>query len=162
MNFRALPHLAVLTILFGCAATAPLKQDFVEALTDDAIAGKSLFQANGCVRCHGLDGRGETHYSMFLYNGPPDLRDLDAYHRGTEPEDIAETILTGVPGTWMPAYKLTLEERMKIAAYVTALQDDAPDEVVEEEPKPKATPPEKGPATKPAHPAENSPPAAKK
>ncbi len=96
--------------------------------TPELIAkGRELYGKAECFKCHGTEGRGD---------GPsaPDLRDDWGYpirtadltrplKRGSTPEAIYKTLVTGLNGTPMPSYEgaLTDEEFWALSFYVASL-----------------------------------------
>lgn len=76
---------------------------------ENVKAGKRLFTAAGCVKCHGEDGRG-----MIISNPPlkdvwgneTRAADLTAgmFHGGGEPIDIYRRIAAGITGSPMPSH----------------------------------------------------------
>lgn len=89
--------------------------------------GREVYQKAECFKCHGTDGRGD---------GPsaPDLKDDWGYpiqaadltrplKRGSTPEAIYRTLVTGLNGTPMPSYEgaLTDEELWALSFYVVSL-----------------------------------------
>lgn len=91
--------------------------------TPEAIArGRQVYVKGGCVECHGLEGRGDGPSASDLSEKPADLtqRPLKS---GPTPRDIYRSILTGLDGTPMPSYYLTLDENelWDLAYYVDSL-----------------------------------------
>jgi mono/diheme cytochrome c family protein len=87
--------------------------------------GKNLFLENGCMICHGMDGRGglpleeNTGYPLIS-------RDLTApwtFRGGSEPEQIWLRITTGLAPGPMPSYEETMkpEDRWDVVNYVLSL-----------------------------------------
>ena len=72
--------------------------------------GRNIFM-HMCVFCHGEDGNGGGNATEYLYPWPRDFRKGIFKFRttptGTLPrdEDLYRTIIEGVPGTSMPAWK---------------------------------------------------------
>jgi mono/diheme cytochrome c family protein len=101
--------------------------------TSEAIArGRRVYVKGGCVECHGSEARGDGPSAPDLSVKPTDLtrRPLKS---GPTPCDIFRSILTGLDGTPMPAYFLTLgnEEIWDLAYYVDSL--GGPPQVTEDE-----------------------------
>ena len=77
--------------------------------------GKTVYK-HMCVFCHGADGNGGGKATDYLYPWPRDFRKGVYKHRSTPTgslpldEDIYQTIVEGVPGTAMPAWKSALSE----------------------------------------------------
>jgi mono/diheme cytochrome c family protein len=87
--------------------------------------GKNLFLANGCMVCHGTDGRGglpleeNTGYPLIS-------RDLTApwtFRGGSDPKQIWLRVTTGLAPGPMPAYEETMKpnERWDVVNYVLSL-----------------------------------------
>lgn len=89
----------------------------VAGLTAQQRRGQALFQAN-CAFCHGGDGTGKNWIGQFM---EPKARDLTQYSaQSMPPARLRQTILDGLPGTSMPAWRHVLRpaEVAAIAAYV--------------------------------------------
>ncbi len=92
-------------------------------LDKEAGQGKELYLKYGCQQCHGIEGKGDGPAGKSLKPPPRDYKDLSSYKQGSSQKDIANTLLTGVPGTSMAPYPhIKEEERRKISAYVIYLQ----------------------------------------
>lgn len=79
--------------------------------------GEALFQAN-CAFCHAADGSGRNWIGQFM---EPKARDLTAFDAAAMPRArLVQTILDGLPGSSMPAWRtvLTRAEVEAVAAYV--------------------------------------------
>ena len=94
--------------------------------TESVAAGRHLFLTQGCSKCHGIDGKGQTEWldPEFLqaqedasetekiainrdaWGDPAPAADLTArlLHGGRRPIDIYRRIYTGINGTPMPAF----------------------------------------------------------
>ncbi len=78
-------------------------------------AGETVYK-HMCVFCHGADGNGGGRATSYLFPWPRDFRKGIYKHRSTPSgslpmdEDIYHTIMSGVPGTAMPAWKSALSE----------------------------------------------------
>lgn len=96
-----------------------LTKDDLVVLNDDANlkSGKSIFQKN-CVSCHGNSGEGGVG---------PNLTD-DYWIHGGKYENIATTIMNGVPEKGMITWKTVLkkDEILKVASYVVSLRGTNP------------------------------------
>lgn len=79
--------------------------------------GEVLFQAN-CAFCHGADGTGRNWIGQFMEPKARDLTQLDA--ASMPRARLVQTILDGLPGSSMPAWRavLTRAEVDAVAAYV--------------------------------------------
>jgi mono/diheme cytochrome c family protein len=93
---------------------------------ETVLAGRKLFLSQGCSKCHGIDGKGQTQWlsAEFLakqeslpeeqrvkinydaWDEPAPAADLTArmLHGGRRPIDIYRRIYTGINGTPMPAF----------------------------------------------------------
>lgn len=122
------------TILAGRQGAMPAHKDKVDAAGLDALAnyvmslsgrkevdaakvteGQQLFTDNGCIACHGVDGKGNTAL------GAPNLTD-NVWLYGSSADTIKETIANGRNGQ-MPAHKdfLGTDKVHLLAAYVYSL-----------------------------------------
>ena len=96
--------------------------------TPELIAnGRELYQKAECFKCHGTAGRGDGPSASDLkdYWGYP-IRTADLTRplkRGSTPEAIYKTLVTGLNGTPMPSYEgaLTDEELWALSFYVASL-----------------------------------------
>jgi cytochrome c oxidase cbb3-type subunit 3 len=90
----------------------------VAGLTKQQKQGEALFQAN-CAFCHGGDGTGKNWIGQFM---EPKARDLTQYTvQSLPPERLRQTLLDGLPGTSMPAWRSVLKpaELDAVVAYVS-------------------------------------------
>lgn len=86
--------------------------------------GRMLF-AEHCLHCHGVSGDGEGPTAQYLNPRPRDFRrgifkftTTVASSRASR-VDLSRTIDEGIPGTYMPSFKLLLpDENMAIVEYV--------------------------------------------
>jgi cytochrome c oxidase cbb3-type subunit 3 len=112
----AVALLASLTIPLRGQTTAPRSKDDVRnPLAGDPKAikqGQVLFRQE-CVFCHGVGARGGAR--------GPDLTTGLWTHGGAD-ADVSRTIREGVPGTAMPANRLTEDEVWEIVSYLRAEQ----------------------------------------
>lgn len=86
-------------------------------LTRPQRRGEALFQAN-CAFCHGADGTGRNWIGQFM---EPKARDLTQFDAASMPHArLVQTILDGLPGSSMPAWRAVLkrDEVEAVAAYV--------------------------------------------
>jgi high-affinity iron transporter len=93
--------------------------------------GRALYEANGCVSCHGLQGHGDGPVGKTLTPAPRDFRDAGAFKNGTDVAAIARTLAAGlsVNGGQMPRFShLTEAERRSIALFVISLREQKPEE----------------------------------
>lgn len=125
------------TILNGRQGVMPPHKDRVDEAGIDALAnyvmslsgreadaakvaqGQQLFTANGCIACHGVDGKGNQAL------GAPNLTD-NTWLYGSSAETIKETIANGRNGQ-MPAHAdfLGTDKVHLLAAYVYGLSNPA-------------------------------------
>ena len=90
----------------------------VAGLSQQQRRGEALFQAN-CAFCHGGDGTGKNWIGQFM---EPKARDLTQYTvQSLPPQRLRQTLLDGLPGTSMPAWRAVLKpaELDAVVAYVT-------------------------------------------
>ena len=91
--------------------------------------GKKLYVDNGCVKCHGMLGRGDGPSAPTLTDdfGRPirsaDLSQSWTFRGGSSREDIFRTMSTGFNGTPMPSFADALqpEQRWAITDYIVSL-----------------------------------------
>jgi cytochrome c len=114
-------------LLVGCSRATP-----------SAEAGRTLYEANGCVSCHGISGHGDGPAAPTLPAKPIDFRDVAQFKRGADEAAIARTLAEGIsiehtmpaPRTThhvlaMPKFDhLTKIERRSIALFVIALRNE--------------------------------------
>jgi len=83
--------------------------------------GKQLYTVH-CVRCHGVDGRGDTEMREFLKTAPADLTD-DAWIYGNADVVIFSVIRDGRTARDMPAFRteLTDERIWQVVSYMEYL-----------------------------------------
>lgn len=107
----------------GCGQ--PGDADLPAGREGEIAQGRQLFIANGCYLCHGEEGHGDGQLARTLTPRPRDFRELSAYKRGPELEQLEETIQKGL-GTGqgiMPAYPhLSAEERRRLALFIQSIQ----------------------------------------
>jgi mono/diheme cytochrome c family protein len=127
--FCAKPLALLALILAGCSARPS---------PPSAAEGRSLYQANGCANCHGVDGHGDGPLTPKLPSRPIDLHYSSLFKRGADEDSINKTLLEGVVITHsspelqqthhmlvMPKFDhLTDTERRSIALYIISLRDD--------------------------------------
>lgn len=111
--------------LTGCSKPAPT-----------IAAGRALYDANGCVSCHGPEGHGDGIAAATLPAKPVDFRDPAEFQRGTSEAEISKTLAEGISILHtMPALKtshhmlvmpkydhLTETERQALALYVISIR----------------------------------------
>ena len=120
--------LLAVALLAGCAPARP-----------SAEAGGNLYQANGCVSCHGHFGHGDGPLATTLPSRPLDFRYAAGFRRGDDEDTIAKTLAEGVPADHskpelhrthhellMPKFAHLSElERRSIALYVISFRSKA-------------------------------------
>ncbi len=96
--------------------------------TPELIArGRDLYQKAECFKCHGAEGRGDGPSATDLkddWGYPIQATDLTRpLKRGSAPEAIFRTMVTGLAGTPMPSYEgaLSDEEFWALSFYVASL-----------------------------------------
>lgn len=106
------------------------------SLADSSVAaGRELYESNGCILCHGLNGKGDGGARNVLHVRPADLRELSKFKKGSTEAAIAKTLAEGieVEHYWpalqtthhykaMPKFDhLTKGERRSLARYIISL-----------------------------------------
>jgi mono/diheme cytochrome c family protein len=94
-------------------------------------AGRTLYETNGCVSCHGPNGHGDGPVGKTLTPAPRDFRDAGAFRNGTDVAAIARTLAEGlaVNGGRMPQFShVTAAERRSIARFVMSLRENGREE----------------------------------
>lgn len=83
--------------------------------------GKQLYGVH-CVRCHGVDGRGDTEMREFLKTAPADLTD-GQWTYGDSDAVVFNLIKAGLPARDMPAFSdvLTDERIWQVISYIEYL-----------------------------------------
>jgi cytochrome c oxidase cbb3-type subunit 2 len=101
----------------------------VPATSETVSRGKELFEANKCWECHGREGRADGPSAKTLKDSwAIAIRPFDfttgRYRCGGTDRDIYRTFFTGLNGTPMPSYALTIPEadRWPLVHYVRSLQ----------------------------------------
>ena len=94
------------------AVVAPLTRQ--PKFTMEHVArGKTAFLSKGCSKCHGEDGRGQTadNIGKDLWGFTTRAADLTSgmLHGGQEPVDVYRRIYSGINGTPMPGFGLSLQ-----------------------------------------------------
>ena len=97
----------------------------------DPRRGAAVYQAWGCVACHGASGAGdgprarELRTARGLPDRPTDLTKPHTFKAGVSDMEIARSVLTGFNGTTMPAFPLQRGDEASLwdlAAYVQSLR----------------------------------------
>ncbi len=96
--------------------------------TPEVIArGRDVYQKAECFKCHGTEGRGDGPSAEGMKDSwgyPIQPTDLSRpLKRGSTPEAIYRTVVTGLDGTPMPSYEgaLSEEELWALSHYVASL-----------------------------------------
>ena len=97
---------------------------------ESAEAGRKVYEATGCIKCHGELGRGDGPSARTLVDDwgfplkPADFTQRFTFRGGPTREDIFRTMTTGLNGTPMPAFgdALKPEERWAITDYIYSLE----------------------------------------
>lgn len=87
----------------------------------DEVTGRQVYVAQ-CAGCHGPEGAGDGPAASFIYPRPRDFLG-QPFKLGGSQEEVARTIVRGIPGTSMPAFSAVIDdtETAKVASYVRAL-----------------------------------------
>jgi cytochrome c len=113
-------------------ARPPLELPSAPDATNESIElGKKLYVEIGCVKCHGMVGRGDGPSAPTLKDeaGYPiraaDLTHSWTFRAGSSREDIFRTMTTGLNGTPMPSFvdSLPPEQRWAITDYIASLSE---------------------------------------
>jgi len=86
------------------------------ATPESVTRGREVYVLLDCAKCHGpqatqpgsLFAQGELRDRRDLPILPPDLSQLSSFKNGHRPQDIAQSILTGLDGTPMASFRETL------------------------------------------------------
>lgn len=124
-------HIKSLSNAFGGPAPTPLAVP--PRVSSDAAGigrGRELFKTQGCVACHGPEGRGGIRLAD-AKGSPVISRDLTApwtFRGGSEPEQIWLRITTGLAPSPMPSFadKTTPSERWDLVNYILSLARTPP------------------------------------
>lgn len=107
---------------------APVPIPVAPPRTPELIAkGRNVYQKAECFKCHGAEGRGDGSSAEGMKDSwgyPIQLSDLTRpLKRGSTPEAIYRTVVTGLDGTPMPSYEgaLSGEELRALSFYVASL-----------------------------------------
>lgn len=104
-------------------------------MSKESIAqGKKLYEESGCVKCHGMLGRGDGPSAPTLTDDwghpirPADLAQSWTFRGGSAREDIFRTMSTGLNGTPMPSFLEALqpEQRWAITDFIVSLSGTGP------------------------------------
>jgi DMSO reductase family type II enzyme heme b subunit len=109
---------------------APLALPSAPKYTKESAAnGRKVYEATGCIKCHGEMGRGDGPSARTLVDDwgfrikPADFTQRWTFRGGPTREDIFRTMTTGLNGTPMPAFgdALKPEDRWAITDYIYSL-----------------------------------------
>jgi mono/diheme cytochrome c family protein len=100
---------------------------------ESAAKGRELYLQNGCVQCHGDQGRGDGPSAPTLQDDwgnplkPADLTMPWTFRGGATRQDIFRTFTTGMNGTPMPAYadSIAVDDRWHLVNYIASLSHGA-------------------------------------
>jgi mono/diheme cytochrome c family protein len=101
---------------------------------DAATVGRKAYEDNGCLGCHGNQGRGDGNSAPTLKDDsgrpirPADLTARWTFRGGATREDIFRTLSTGLNGTPMPSYfdAIPAEQRWQLTDYIASLSPEEP------------------------------------
>jgi mono/diheme cytochrome c family protein len=96
--------------------------------------GKKQYEVNGCLGCHGAQGRGNGTSAPTLKDDwgrpirPADLTQRWTFRGGGRREDLFRTLSTGLNGTPMPSYfdAIPDDKRWALVDYIDSLSDPEP------------------------------------
>jgi mono/diheme cytochrome c family protein len=96
--------------------------------------GKKMYEANGCLGCHGAQGRGNGTSAPTLKDDwghpikPADLTQRWTFRGGGTREDVFRTLSTGLNGTPMPSYMDAIppDKRWELVDFIDSLSEAAP------------------------------------
>lgn len=116
-------------LVVGCGPSPQSETEGTAAGSPELAAvaeGQALYEANGCITCHGPQGAGDGPLAGMLPTTPRDLSQPTSYRGGTSDIEIAETLRTGISSSGMPSYAhIPVEERLQIARYLISLKEKA-------------------------------------
>jgi cytochrome c oxidase cbb3-type subunit 2 len=90
---------------------------------DAATVGRKAYEDNGCLGCHGNQGRGDGSSAPTLKDDsgrpirPADLTARWTFRGGGDARDIFRTLSTGLNGTPMPSYFDAIPAGAALAAH---------------------------------------------
>ena len=96
---------------------------FAQHAGTDIAAGQKLFQKS-CTSCHGENAKGGRGSDLTT----------GQWRWGESDEDILKNILSGIPGTQMPAFPMAASDGEAIVAYLHSLHISAPEEKLRGDP----------------------------
>ncbi len=118
--FTGMKLSAILTLSSAMLLLSPLRAQNPARVE----LGHKLFQKN-CSACHGSEAKGGRG---------PDLT-TGRWKSGSADADILRNILTGIPGTQMPAFPMPEDEARAIVVWLRSLRSAGPEEQVTGDPR---------------------------
>jgi mono/diheme cytochrome c family protein len=99
------------------------------ATAETIDGGKTTYAKNGCIQCHGADGRGDVAPEMKDQEGMPTRpRDftLGIFKGNPDPASLYRRIAYGMPGTPMPAStSMTPDQMVGLVHYLRSMSSEA-------------------------------------
>ena len=122
---KKLKHILVLTVTLSFILSAMYcKEDSnTGQAKSEEEKGKEIYTNNGCWACHGDSGKGDGPSSGTFNPKPRNFSNAENFSQGSSLEQIAESIKTGVPESFMVGYPhLNIEDRILLARYITSFR----------------------------------------
>jgi len=97
--------------------------------TEQGLArGKEIYATNGCLQCHGKEGKGDGGQKMVDDEGYPTApRDFTVgiFKGGADPASLYRRIAYGMPGTPMPSSsQMTPEQMVDLVYYIRSMSTE--------------------------------------
>ena len=111
----------------GQPATIPFVPEYVNS-PESIAKGRSAYEANGCVGCHGDKGDGKGPAAAILkdmWGNPDKPRNFTRgiYAGGGAPSDLFRTMTTGIEGAPMPSFaQIPENDRWHLISYLFSLK----------------------------------------